>query len=99
MTTAQYQQMITYLQQQMAQSNTTEAPSQDASNMSMVLSSYASISVNSPYIWIVDSSAIHIYHSRVFFWKYIALTNHFVTLPNGTRILVLGIRLVTLKAT
>lgn len=82
----------------MAQSAVNDAPSQDTSNMGMVLSSYASLSVSSPYIWIVDSgAAIHICHSRVFFWNCIPLTNRFVTLPNVSRIPVLGIGSVTLN--
>lgn len=86
----QRQQMIYFLQNQMARVNISYQSHMDHSNLDIVLS--LPCSSFSPKSWILDSGATsHICHSLKCFSSYTPLRNKHVTLPNNMKIDVAAI--------
>jgi hypothetical protein len=96
-TNTQFQQMMTYIQQHMAQASTYDNPFMDNSTVGMSCSLLEPFFTPSSSTWIIDSGAsAHICHDLSLFNNYSSLQNKFVFLPNQTRVQVVGSGTVTL---
>jgi hypothetical protein len=96
-TNTQFQQMMTYIQQHMAQASTSDNPFMDNSTVGMSCSLLEPFFTPSSSTWIIDSGAsAHICHDLSLFNNYSSLQNKFVFLPNQTRVQVVGSGTVTL---
>lgn len=95
----QYQQLIAYLQAQMAKSSVQESDQMDNNNTIGMSYSFHESSPNFDQSnLIIDSGATsHICHSLHFFDSYISLSNRSVLLPNSSKVPVKAIGNVTLK--
>jgi hypothetical protein len=87
----QFQQMMAYMQQHMAQANIQNNPLMDNSTVGMSCSLFDSFSKPNSSTWIIDSCASsHICHNSLLFNAYTPLYDKFVYLPNHLKVQVMG---------
>lgn len=93
----QYQQLIAYLQSQMARSNFPDSDQMNNMPIGMTFSFVESHSLNHANTWILDSGATsHICHSLQCFDHFINLSNRYVLLPKNAKVAVTAIGIVKL---